>query len=304
MAVLGLMLLVGLVLTVRWGGTAYQPWEPDLDPGDGRPSPRTVALRYLRGVAVALVGGFWAGALVTGPAMRLIMRLLAATASDGAQGMVTEAEEVVGRISLDGTIGLYLFGGILPGLLSGALYVVFRRWLPSGRLGGIVFGALHLVIAATRVDPLRPGNPDFDIVGPGWLSVLTFGLAAILHGMAVVAIANRYSSRLPPPDAAARAGKVRAVVPLVLPALLLVPGVFLLLVITIGLVVTLVGSRVQPLVRAVRSRAAVTAGRVVLAALAVVLLPGTLVAVRDVIVRDEPAVPADLTERSHGVARP
>ncbi len=197
-----------------------------------------------------------------------------------------------------------LFGGILPGLLSGALYVVFRRWLPSGRLGGLAFGALHLVVAATRVDPLRPDNPDFDIVGPGWLSVATFALAAILHGMAVVAIANRYSTRLPPPRPATRAGRVRAIGPLVLPALILVPGAFLLILLTIGLVVTLAGSQVGPLVRAVRSRAALVAGRLALAAVAVLLLPGTVVGLRDVIVRDTPAVATDLTEPSQGTARP
>lgn len=62
------------------------------------------------------------------------MRLLAATAGDDAQGRITEADEVVGSINLDGTIGLYVFGGILPGLLSGAIYVVFRRWLPRSHL--------------------------------------------------------------------------------------------------------------------------------------------------------------------------
>ena len=172
-----------------WGGIAYRLWEPESDDRSDRAetdntpaSVRITVLRYMRGVAVALVGGFWAGALVTGPAVRLIMRLLAVTAGDDAQGRITEADEVVGRIELDGTIGLYVFGGVLPGLLSGAIYVVIRRWLPAGRIGGVVFGSLHLVVAATRIDPLRPDNPDFDLVGPGWLSVTTFGLTCVVHG--------------------------------------------------------------------------------------------------------------------------
>lgn len=295
MLILGGLLLVGLTLTLRWSGTPYETWPaagvPD---GDGEAardgaSLRSVTLRYLRGVAIALVGGFWAGALVTGPAVRLIMRLLAATAGDGAQGLTTEAEEVVGDIDLGGTIGLYLFGGILPGLLSGAIYVVFRRWLPPGRLGGVAFGVLHLVVAATRLDPLRPDNPDFDIVGPGWLSVATFALTAILHGMAVVAIANRYSTRFPP-RAAGRAERVRSIAPLVLPGLMLVPGAFLVMLLAVGLVVTLAASRIPPLTRAVRSRALVIGGRVVVTAVAVALLPGTMTDLRHVIVRDPPAV--------------
>ena len=294
MLVLGALLIVGVTLTLRWGGTAYQPWSPapaggDGRAGGGRPPLRTAALGYLRGVAIALVGGFWAGALVTGPAVRLIMRLLAATAGDGAQGLLTEAEEVVGNIDLGGTIGLYLFGGILPGLLSAVLYLLVRRWLPAGRLGGLAFGALHLVVAATRLDPLRPDNPDFDLVGPGWLAVLTFSLAAIVHGMAVVAIANRYSTRFPPP-AGSRAVRVRTVLPLVLPVLLLIPGVFVVFLLTIGLVVTLVASRIPPVGRALRSGAAVVVGRVALAVLALAFLPGAVVDLHDVVVRDPPAV--------------
>ncbi|MEA2902342.1 MAG: hypothetical protein QOH36_2229 [Actinomycetota bacterium] len=290
MLVLGALLIVGVTLTLRWGGTAYEPWSPgDGGPVADRPPLRTVGRGYLRGVAIALVGGFWAGALVTGPAVRLIMRLLAATAGDGAQGLLTEAEEVVGNIDLGGTIGLYLFGGIFPGLLSGALYLVFRRWLPAGRLGGVAFGALHLVIAATRLDPLRPGNPDFDLVGPGWLAVVTFSLAAVFHGMAVVALVNRYSTRFPPP-AGSRASRVRSVLPLVLPALLLIPGAFLVFPLTIGLVATLVASRIPPVGRALRSGAAVVAGRIALAVVALAFLPGAVVDLHDVIVRDPPAV--------------
>ena len=223
---------------------------------------------------------------MTGPAIRLIMRLLAATAGDGAQGAITEAEEVVGAISVDGTIGLLLFGGVLPGLLSGAIYVVVRRWLPSGRLGGVAFGALHLVVAATRVDPLRPENLDFDLVGPGWLAVTTFALACIVHGMAVVAIANRYSTAFPP-TTRTRAQWARSAAPLVLPVLLLVPGAFVLLVLLLGLAVTLVGSQVGPLVRALRSRTALVAGRIAVAVLFVAFLPSAVTDMRDVIVRPD-----------------
>ena len=141
------------------------------------------------------------------------MRLLAVTAGDDAHGGLTEMEAVIGSINLDGTIGLLVFGGILPGLASGVIYVLIRRWLPTGRLGGLTFGALHLVIAATRLDPLRPDNPDFDVVGPGWLSVTTFGLTALVHGMAVVAFANRYSVAMPPRTNRSAAW-IRALIPL------------------------------------------------------------------------------------------
>ncbi|MGH9021875.1 MAG: hypothetical protein ACRDV9_02030 [Acidimicrobiia bacterium] len=294
MAAMGVLLLVGLTLTIWWGGTRYEPWDPrDVGGRPGpptpvaRPRPRDTTLRYLRGVAIALVGGFWAGALVTGPSMRLVMRLLAATASTSAQGKITEAKEVIGNIDLDGTIGLYLFGGIFPGLLSGGIYLALRRWLPSGRLGGVAFGALHLVIAATRIDPLRPDNPDFDLVGPGWLSVATFGLATVLHGMAVVAIANRYSTRFPP-GPASLGKRARAVVPLALPGLMLLPGVFLVIPILAGLVATVGLSQVGPVVRAARGRATLVIGRLAVGAVAVALLPGTVLDLREVVIREGP----------------
>lgn len=298
MAVTGLVLLVGITLTLRWGGTSYEAWEPTLDEADRtsrssapdpRPSIQTCVLRYLRGVAIALVGGFWAGALVTGPFVRLIMRLLAETAGEDAQGRLTDADEVVGSIDLDGTIGLVIFGGILPGLLSGAIYVVFRRWLPSGRLSGVVFGALHLVVAATRIDPLRPDNPDFDLLGPGWLAVAAFGLASIVHGMAVVAIANRYSQAFPPASNA-RVERARAFVPLGLAVLVLIPALpFMLLILVVGLAITVTASRIEPILRFVRGRGALVAGRIAVVLVAVVLLPGTIADVHDVVVRDDDA---------------
>lgn len=291
MGLMGALLVVGVVATVAWGGSPYQRWHPakegrrDREPtstADAVPSVVEASQRYLRGVAVALVGGFWAGALVTGPAMRLIMRLLAVTGGDDAQGRITEAEEVVGDISLDGTVGLYLFGGILPGLLSGAIYVVVRRWLPAGHVGGVVFGLLHLIVAATRVDPLRPDNRDFDIVGPGWLSVLTFGLAAIGHGMAVAAVANRFSAVFPPASRQL-AVRLRSWLPLMPPLLLLVPGVFLLVPIGIGLVLAVALLKLDGSAHVTASRPFELGGRIAAALLAVALAPGAVADLRDII---------------------
>jgi hypothetical protein len=169
--------------------------------------------------------------------------------------------------------------------MSGAIYVLIRRWLPAGRLGGVVFGALHLVIAATRIDPLRPDNPDFDIVGPGWLSVTTFGLACLFHGMAVVAIANRYSTEMPP-QVSSQAAWVRVLVPLGLPALIvLFPPVAVVLLVGLALAIGI--TRTVPAVRAGQSRGALVGGRIAVVVAVLVFLPGTIVDLHDVIVRDD-----------------
>lgn len=153
--------------------------------------------RYLRYVTLAVVSGVGAGILAAGAGGRLAMRLLAATAGDVAQGHETEAEEIVGRISVGGTIGFVVFVALFLGLATGAGYLLIRRWLPGGRLSGLAYGVLVLVLAATRVEPLRADNPDFDIVGPGWVAVTVFSAIVVVHGMLVAALAGRYSRVLP-----------------------------------------------------------------------------------------------------------
>lgn len=287
---LTVVLVVGLGLAAWWSGVRYSPWRPagSAGPGEGeqgaQPSLRDAATIALRAAAVALVGGFWTGILVTGPAMRLIMRLLAVTAGDEAQGRVTEAREIVGNVDLGGTFGLIVFGGILPSLVSAFAYLLIRRWLPAGRLGGITFGLLHLVLLATRVDPLRPDNPDFDIVGPPWLALLTFGAATIVHGVAVVGFTNRYSHAFPA-GRSDRASQARSLIPLSLPVLFLVPGAFLLVPLVGGVIAGVLLLRLDLAHRIARSRAFLLVPRLVLVVTALWFLPGAVADLRDVLIR-------------------
>lgn len=69
--------------------------------------------------------------------------------------------------------------------------------------------------------------------------------------------------------------------------MILMAGMGLLLVVGVGLAVTAALSQVAPAVRAVRSRAAIVAGRVAVAGFALALLPGTVADLRDVIDRDD-----------------
>jgi hypothetical protein len=130
--------------------------------------------------------------LSSGAFARLVMRLLAATSPDS-EGQITEAEATIGRISVEGTLGFLLFAGVAFGLLSGVLYLAVGRLLPDGRLRGVLFGLLLLVLGSTRLDPLRADNFDFNLVGPGWLAVAAFAAVALLHGMVVAAVARRLS---------------------------------------------------------------------------------------------------------------
>ena len=207
MAVIGvcvLAVLAGLVAVVRWGGLTVEPppaptRAPSGDPGDPAEPPPValVVRRYLWAVNLAVVAGFGAGVLAAGAGGRLVMRLLAVTAGDGAQGRLTEADQVVGRISAGGTAGFVIFTALFFGTATGAAYLLVRRWLPAGRAGGLVYGALLLLLGGTRLEPLREGNPDFDLVGPGWVSVATFSALVLFHGMLVAALAGRASRAVP-----------------------------------------------------------------------------------------------------------
>jgi hypothetical protein len=275
------LVLAGLAAVVRWGGLPVeQPPTPapptPADPADPPPA-GLVIRRYLWYLLLALVAGATAGILAAGAGGRLVMRLLAMTAGADAQGQLTEAEEIVGRISLDGTVGFVLFTGLFFGPVSAAGYLLVRRWLPAGLAAGLAYGGLLLVIAGTRVEPLRRANPDFDLVGPGWVAVAAFATLVVFHGMLVAALAGRLSRALP--LLAARPGAVAVHAPQqqVLPA----PSVALVLVL-VGALVVLV-SRIPRVVAAWHARRLVTLGRVALAVAALVAFPGFASAVVDIL---------------------
>ncbi len=266
-AACGVLVVAGLLAVVRWGGGTV---EAPRGPGPTRRITAGEAARgYLWWLTVAVAAGVGAG-LVTGAGGRLVMRLLAVTSPD-ARGRITEADEVVGVVSGPGTVALILFGGVLFGLLSVVPYLLIRRWLPPGRLGGFVFGVLLLLVASTRLEPLRPNNVDFSIVGPGWLALSTFGLLVVVHGMLLAALAARFGASLPLLATPLRVngwGAAARYWPLLVLAFLPLAAV----AVVVGIAVVL-GSRLWPGPGLARSHGALVAGRVALGAAAVASLP-------------------------------
>ncbi|HEX5018691.1 MAG TPA: hypothetical protein VFX15_14025 [Actinomycetes bacterium] len=190
MVVCAVAVVAALGLAFRWRQFEFAP-----DPtAAGRPG--TSRLTGLaRVLTVGSLSGLATGALFIGPAGRLVMRLLAAT-SPNAQGRLTEAEEVVGRITVGGTIDFILFVGLPAGFAVGLVYPFVARAFPRGLLGGAIYGLALLVLFSWFLDPLRSSNPDFDIVGPGWLAVMAFTVMAVLTGAVVVALAGRVDKAL------------------------------------------------------------------------------------------------------------
>jgi hypothetical protein len=205
------------------------------------------------------------------------MRLLAVTAGPTAQGQITEANEIVGRISVGGTVGFFLFIGVPFGVAAAAAYLLLRRWLPNGRAGGLTLGVLLLIVVGTRIDPLRANNLDFSLVGPAWVAVVAFVALGLFHGMVIAALAGRYSQALP--LVASRPRTLAAYAPL----LLLIP-LFLVILVIIGVgLVAVVVSQLQPVVALWHDRRVVTVGRVALAAIGLVALPGFVSALVEIL---------------------
>lgn len=275
-----LLVVVGLTLAATWGGLTVRDPPParsdQTPPPDARPTAGLALRRLAWGLDIAIVSGLVAGVTIAGAGGRLAMRLLAATAGDPAQGRLTEAEEVVGRITTDGTIGFMIFIGVFSGLLTGAAFMVLRRWLPQGRLGGLTFGALLLVLGATRFEPLRADNPDFDLVGPSWLALLVFGAVVVVQGVVTAAVAGRLSRALP--LVSRRPAAVLVHLPLIV---ILLPSPLLAGAVVLGAAAVLL-ARFPGLDGTLGSQRALWAGRLVLAALALVSFPGFVAALVDI----------------------
>ena len=206
-----LLLLVGVAMAVAWGGQAVKgpseavsragpPVASSASPVDGTVNVQVSALRrYLWWANVATVAALASGVLVAGAGGRLVMRVLAVTSPDSAQGRLTEALATVGFPTVGGSIALFIFGGLPAGFAAAFVYLLIHRWLPAGRWAGPLLGVFLLLLFGASVEPLRVDNIDFAIVGPGWLSVLLFSMLAVLHGAVVAAVAGAFSRRLPLP---------------------------------------------------------------------------------------------------------
>jgi len=267
------LVAAGIFAIVKWGGLAFNA-PPAPGNAEERPAVGYLFRRLLWFMAIGATSGVGAGLLASGPGGRLVMRLLAATAGPAAQGRLTEAHEVVGKITPGGTIGLLIFGGIATGILASIVYMLFRPWLPAKRTGGALLGLLLLVAAATRLDPLRPGNRDFHLLGRPLLAVTVFCALAIFHGMVLTALAARLSQNLPllPSPKA-----IPAHLPLVIFILPIIGGVGALIgvpILAAIVALSLTVPRSPQMMSLLRDKKTLVAGRVVLAAGGLAFLPG------------------------------
>jgi hypothetical protein len=188
----GAALLIAIV--IAWRGRRLPVYEP-------RELPRTrgaSALDALRTLSAVGGAGIVAGVLVAGLGGRLFMRLMAATSGRAAQGKLTEAEEVVGDITFDGSLGFDIFAGLFVPLLAALVYLAVRHFLPnSAALGGAIFGVILLGTLGVG-DPMSSDNVDFDILEPLWLAIAGITLLALLFGVTFAPLATRFDAAVKP----------------------------------------------------------------------------------------------------------
>ena len=116
----------------------------------------------LREMARGGLAGLLVGLVVGGLGGRLLMRVAAVLEPDAA-GLRTENGNVIGAITFDGTLALLVFGGLLTGVIIGALWVVIRPWLPRRPLVRALV-AMPICIAMGTTLLIQDTNPDFVIL--------------------------------------------------------------------------------------------------------------------------------------------
>ncbi|MDQ3656834.1 MAG: hypothetical protein M3457_17385 [Chloroflexota bacterium] len=164
-----------------------------------------ILLAACRLIAIGVIAGFVAG-LVTGIWVRIAMRLAGMLTVDRNRRLLTENDAIVGQMTIEGTISLAIFGGMI-GVAGGLLYVAIRTWLPrNGWLRALGYGALLLAVFGFIV--MDPGNPDYRRFGPPWINVFTFSLAYLICGAGISFVADRLDRGIPSPELhAARRGR-------------------------------------------------------------------------------------------------
>jgi len=198
-----------------------------------------------------VAGAGLAGVLTMGAGLRLMMRVLAVTSPQAAQGLRTEADEVVGDVSVGGSLFLIVVIGVGSGFVGLALFAVLRRWLPGRSVGaGLVGAAIGAGVLVRPTNLLTTDNRDFEILSPVALAVVMCVAIFALFGATFGVLVDRFASRWPRPGK----GVTGVLSPLPIVALLLTPPVLAVVLVAVAIGVA------APRIRAGRTPA-VTAPR-------------------------------------------
>ncbi|HEX2469967.1 MAG TPA: hypothetical protein VHK05_05210 [Candidatus Limnocylindrales bacterium] len=149
----------------------------------------------LRDIARGGIAGIIVGLLVAGLGGRLIMRL-ATILHEDTVGLRTENGEVIGNITLNGTLALMTFGGLGMGLMAGTIWVIVSPWIPDRGLAR-AFATATAAIALGTPSLIQRTNPDFFLLGyDPIVVVLLIGLVGLV-GFSIALVDGALDARLP-----------------------------------------------------------------------------------------------------------
>jgi hypothetical protein len=152
----------------------------------------------LRDITRGGIAALIVGIVVGGVGGRLAMRL-AAIAVPESTGSFTENGNRIGAITVAGSLGIILFGGLFVGLVGAVLWVTVRPWIP-GRTAVRAVLAMPVAVALGSFVLIQGENVDFEILGrqPVILGILV-GLV-MLAGASIVLVDAWLDRHLPQAD--------------------------------------------------------------------------------------------------------
>jgi hypothetical protein len=149
----------------------------------------------LRDIARGGLAGLLAGIVVAGIGGRIVMRAAALLVPEAA-GRFTENGNRVGDITLSGTLGLVLAGGLFFGLFGAVVWVVVSPWIPGGRRTRAVL-AMPVAVSLTAISLIQARNPDFQILRHDATTVVLLLALVGLAGLAIAGFDAWLDRRLP-----------------------------------------------------------------------------------------------------------
>ena len=166
---------------------AVEPSVAEFDPG----------IDIVRDIARGGLAGLVVGFVVAGFGGRLAMRV-AALLVPQSTGLITENGFPIGRITLDGSVALIVFGGVAATLFLAATWVVIAPWLPH-RLGWRALISIPIAIAFGTSALVDARNPDFSMLRRDPLVVTTLVLLVAALGPAMTLVDAWLDRVLPRP---------------------------------------------------------------------------------------------------------
>jgi len=174
-----------------------------MQPSMARPNPQVSTDRVslgrlaepLRDIARGGIAGLLTGILVAGIGGRIVMRAAALLVPQAA-GQFTENGNRIGEITLSGTLGLVLAGGLFFGLAGATIWVVVAPWIPGSARARAVL-AMPIAVALTGLSLVQADNPDFRVLRHDAATVVLLLALVASAGLVIAAFDHWLDRRLP-----------------------------------------------------------------------------------------------------------